>query len=392
MGTDTFGTAESILAAGAIFGTSADTGLSSASIVVRSTGEVVCFYNGPAVKTSGTFYARVYHRRRTAVNTWSAAVQVDASLAFNNARPNAVLGAADRVHFIWDVLTASTSNGFVTRTLSAANALNTAPATNAGLPSPGDAVSYDRGGVTKVVFSSNTGGQSVGRFDSADSPAAPTLINLAISAASVPHRIGSDPVTNDVTIVYRSTADQKLYAIKSSDDGATFGAPVLFFAGTVSALEANLSRNVSGGMYQRGQQVVVGYVVNDNGTYKYNESVIRTLNAWNAGDKTTSVTLSNNDKTAASSSPGQGVRSTTARPNTTAGKYYVEFVTGNVTLQNVGLRLGSEAIASAATQTANVNLDTGAINVGATNVGSVGSKVATGEILCLVPQKQRPLE
>jgi hypothetical protein len=109
---------------------------------------------------------------------------------------------------------------------------------------------------------------------------------------------------------------------------------------------------------------------------------VPTADAWNVIDKTASVTLTSSDKTAASSSPGQGVRSTTARTNTTAGKYYVEFVTGNVTLQNVGLRLGSEAIGSAATQTANVFLDTGAINVGASNVGSVGSKVATGEILC----------
>src|SRR5678810_346981 len=75
MATDTFLTTTETVAASSVI-----TGLATSgwgcSLVVRSTGEVVAFYNGVNTKVTNT-YSRIYYQRRTGVNTWSAAVQVD---------------------------------------------------------------------------------------------------------------------------------------------------------------------------------------------------------------------------------------------------------------------------------------------------------------------------
>jgi len=270
--TDTFlATTETVLAASSIATAGGGNAGQNCSLVVRSNGNVVIFYNGTQAKVSGTFYSNVWYRERTGVNTYGTAVQVSALTAFDNSTPFAVLGAANRVHFAW-------TSGATTawRTLSAANAQNTAGST-ASMTAPGDGVSYDRSGTTKVVFTSNVNGsQGTLRLDSSDNPTV-TFANQSIAAATIPHRIGVDISNDEVTIAYRSSADSDLYAIKSTDDGATFGSPASLFVGTVANADANLSKNASGGMYQRGSNFVVGYIVNDNGTLKYNEYVIRSV-------------------------------------------------------------------------------------------------------------------
>jgi hypothetical protein len=272
--TDTFlATVETVSAAGSVAGQISGAN-ANASLVVRGNGEVVAFYNGLQTKTSGTFRARIYYRRRTAVNTWSTETQVDGNTAIDTSAPTAVLGAADRVHFLFQP--AASVNSI--RTLSAANTMNTAVSQGAW-GGPCDAVSYDRSGTTKVVATVSVGAaQQTVYFDSSDNPTL-TTANQSIAAASTPHRIGVDIDTDEVTIAYRNSSDSDLYAIKSSNDGATFGSPVLAFAGTVPNTDAGLSRSSSGSMYARGSNYVVGYIVNDNGTLKYNEYNIRAITA-----------------------------------------------------------------------------------------------------------------
>jgi hypothetical protein len=193
-----------------------------------------------------------------------------------------VLGAANRVHFFWTLGGGSTPY----RTLSAANALSTAGSSTMG--APGDGVSYDRAGVIKVVVTnSGNGTQQTLRLDSSDNPTV-TFADQSL-AITAPHRIGVDTSTNDVTIIYRTSGP--LEAIKSTNDGATFGAPVSFFAGTVPIGDVGVSRNSSGGMYQRGNNVVVGYIVNDNGTWKYNEYFIRYINPLYSVTENTNTTF-----------------------------------------------------------------------------------------------------
>ena len=276
MMTDTFlATTETISAAAATTGQIAGANAGT-SIVVRSTGEVVAFYSGVQTKTSGTFRSRVYYKRRTAVNTWSAEVQVDANVAVDTNYPVSVLGADDRVHFFW----AAGASNVGLRTLSATNALNAA-ATNPNAVPPGDAVSYPKGGIVKVVMASGGAGQQIQTFDSSDNPTT-TPLNLGHVNALAPHRIGVDLETLSVTIVYRSSADSDLYST-TSIDGGTYSTAALFFAGTVVASDAALSRSATGSLYERGSSVVIGYVVNDNGTWKYNEYVVRQLGASGTG-------------------------------------------------------------------------------------------------------------
>jgi len=266
MATDTFlATIETVAIAQALTGQAASGW--GQSLVVRSDGKVVAFYNGLQTKTSGTFRARVYYRIRTGVNTWGTETSVDGGLAATDATsPVAVLGAADRVHFACNF---GATVGY--RTLSGANALNTF-ASSASMTSVIDGVGYDRSGTFKIVFTNSGTGQSTMYFNSADNPT-PSFANHSITAADNPHRIGVDGT--DVTIVYRNSTDSDLYAIKSTNDGASFGSPVSFFVGTVASSDANLSRNPSGAVFSRGADVVLPYVVNDNGTLKYNESIVR---------------------------------------------------------------------------------------------------------------------
>jgi hypothetical protein len=323
MATETWlATTETVAAAAANTGTAGTTPVGGA-LVVRSNGEVVAFYNGLQVKTSGTFYARVYYRRRTALNTWSTQTQVDANTANDNTRPIALLGAAGRVHFFW----AAASPNTAFRTLSAANALSTY-ATNSNAYPPGDGVTYDRGGTIKGILASGGGNSQVLYFDSSD---APTITAAGFVAANYgsPTRIGADGT--DVTLVYRNISDSDLYTIKSTNDGVTWGTAASFFVGTVAAGEANLSRHSGEGsaIFMRGGSTLLPYIVNDNGTWKYNEYVVRApaiADAWNVNDKHANTGLSNGDKTATQGvATSGGVRSTTSNAT---GKFYAEFVLG----------------------------------------------------------------
>ena len=375
--TDTFlATTETVNAAVATTGQIAGAG-AQAAIVVRANGEAVIHYSGLQTKTSGTFRSRVYYKRRTGVNTYSAEVSVDGGTgAVDFQLPNAVLGSADRVHFSYQQAT----NIANVKTLSAANALSAAGSQS--VAAPGDAVSYDRSGTTKVVITTNgNAAQNTLRFDSvADTAPSVLLANQNIAAATIPHRIGVDIETDEVTIVYRSSADSDLYAIKSTDDGATFSAPVLFFAGSIANTDVAVSRSPSGSMYQRGTSVVIGYLVNDGGTtWKYNEYFKSIDDAWNANDKTSIVSLSNYDKTARTIGGSGAVRSTTGHTNQQAGKFYAEF-SGNS--QSLGL----------VSSTATVNdgsvgfriADTGLLYWGvSTQLGSLGRAWGSGDITCI---------
>jgi len=276
--TDTFLAAtETVSAAGATTGQISGAG-TTCSLVVRPNGEAVALYNGLQTKTSGTFRARIYYRRRTALNTWSTETQVDPNIANDCSRPVAVLGASNRVHFFFDLQNASTQY----RTLSAANAQSTIKTTSSMLVGgPGDGVSYDRSGVIKCVVLNGGAGAITANFDSSSDDPTATIVNHGAGTpnASLPKRIGADATTKDVTIVYRNSGNSDFYAVKSTNDGASFGTAVVFFAGTIASAEANVSRNPSGGEYQRGNNIVIGYVVNDGGTLKYNEYLVRTLAA-----------------------------------------------------------------------------------------------------------------
>jgi len=261
--TDTFlATTETVLAAGAIAGQA--TAGWGCSLAVRSTGEVVLFYNCVATNTSGTARARVAYRRRTGVNTYAAEVRVDANAAFDNTTPEVVLGANDRIHFAW----LNSTTNIMHRVLNSVNTLlaaSTGQNTTFGNVSYISSVSYNDAGTRKVVL--HRGAKTV-YFDSADAP------TLNLSSASI-----SDYQPNSLFVdgtdvwTLNNNVSQDLQVAKSTNAGSTFGSPVTAMAATVGVDKEALSRD--GLVYQRGNSVVIPYIVNDNGTLKYNEYQVR---------------------------------------------------------------------------------------------------------------------
>jgi hypothetical protein len=378
--TDTFGTAEVVYATQAAVGT-ATSGWGS-SLVVRSTGEVVAFFSGLQTKTSGTFYSRVYYSRRTAVNTWSAAIEVDANIARNNVGPYALLGLGDRVHFLFQ-----DTNTITQRTLLASNTLGTAVTAPGGssFTVVASAQSFIEGANVRCVYVTNVG-TGLSCFTSADTPSFATGVNN-------PPNPEWGRLFHDVTAVwhlYRNTVDSDLYARKSTDYGATYGTPVVAFTGTTLTGSVNISSY--GDIYERGGNFVIPYIVNDNGTLKYNEYIVRGPSiayAWDANSKiegTSTITLTNNDRTATLvAGTTAHIRSTTGNMNGSTGAYYAEVVMGANTPDYLGLLSATEwaNIVGNVNNGTYINIATNGSIYRASQIGTAGAGFASGDVCCI---------
>lgn len=268
MSADTFSSAEDVQAS---FDprTSANATVAAASLVVRSNGTVVAFYNGARVASMGNSYARVVYKRRVS-GTWdSSATAVDAGGASDWQNPWATLGtnASGRVHFYWD------GGGSRMRALNSSDALQTE--TSASIPPLA-------GTHTSRFFNSDRlldvgRGLSSGVIQSNRAQDADVPTWSSASAADVncdyPMRLFDDGT--DIWLLFRNSSDSDLDVSVSTNNGQTFSTPVEAFAGTVAQAQSNLSRD--GNIYQRGNDIVIPYVVNDNGTLKYNEYVVRSV-------------------------------------------------------------------------------------------------------------------
>lgn len=259
-------TTETVSAAVAVTGQVTGAG-AGASLVVRSSGEVVAFYTGVQTKTSGTFRMRVYYRRRTAVNTWSTETQVDNNTTRDNQYPLVALGDSDRVHFFFhDVANLNQ------RHLTNANVLGTS-----GFPASGSAAAprdiitlNDSGTIRFALFQDNF----VVYFSSADNPTLSTGGFTGGGATSFARGVDDNLVMH---MIYQFPTDSDLYTRNSTNFGVTFSTATNIFTGTVVANDTALSKNQTA--YQRGSDVVFPYIVNDNSTLKYNERVLRTITA-----------------------------------------------------------------------------------------------------------------
>jgi len=358
--TDTFVTAETINSA---LNTTTSTAANSymTSIVVRSTAEVVVHYSAARIST----FSQTAYRRRTGVATWAAGVAVSAT-GVNTFSPMVVLGASDRLHFLW-----YNSSNTQQRHLTSANVLGTAASTGAGLLQD-IATFIDAGPTVRFV---GIGASHAARWSSADNP---TVTTVGV-ATGQPVRIGD---TGGVFYaLYRGSADSDLYITTSPDKGATWTTGINVFTGTVALADANLSMNQL--CYTRGTSVVFPYIVNDNGTLRYNEYSIPqpTADAWNVNDKSVNVDLTNSDRTAtANSGTVGGVRSYQTRTNETAGKYYWEYVLVGGT-PNFGARALTENLSGASTDSFSVSYN-GNLSIGTTPAGSGLFTATTGDVIC----------
>lgn len=257
--------------------TSGGTAQRAASVVVRSSdSEVIVVYNGARQAVMGNSYSRIVAKRRTGTNTWVAAdgvtnpTPLDAGGQTDWINPEAVLGSSDRTHFFW---TATSLTSVRHRALTSANALQTVGSgSNSTGGNPLSAIAYDDSGTTRVICSFVS--SSADTFDYFDSANTPTL-NASSKSDNFETfgRLFNDGAT--AYAVCRKSTDSDLYVISSTDAGANWSASTNIFTATIANADANLSRD--GNIYQRGSDFVIPYIVNDNGTLKYNEYVVRSV-------------------------------------------------------------------------------------------------------------------
>lgn len=355
---------------------------SGCSVVVRSNGEVVAFYSAAQTATMGSPYARVYYRRRTAPATWTAPVEVDPATAFDARNPECVLDASGRVHLFFYLGTSS----LTTRTLSASNILNT----TASIPSSATALAvgataYLDVSTSRLVAVSAAAATTltVHKADGADTPTWSTS-GTNFSLNGFPFALFND---NGVPyLLHRWNNDGDLYVRSSLDDGLNWSATqVSAFVGTVPAAATALS--VDGNVYLRDNRYVIPYVVNDSGTWKYNEYTVRyasLADAWDMNSRypagATYITLYDNDKRVVLAGSG-GIRSTTGRMNQAAGKYYAEFYYDG-SCYALGLVPASGNVAQPSTTGLSIRED-GTIWYASTQIGNIGSTIGFGDTVGL---------
>src|SRR3990167_6766664 len=98
-----------------------------ASVAVRSDGDVIVLYAGDVDAVMGTSYQRTDYARKEA--SWTVGVNVGGQGQEDNHYGGAVVrGASDRMHFFWNNLTSTT---YLHRSLSSANAIDTAATVDA---------------------------------------------------------------------------------------------------------------------------------------------------------------------------------------------------------------------------------------------------------------------
>lgn len=261
-----FSTAETAVAAAS---QAPVTGTTFVDLVVRSGGEVVIAYNAGQTAMNSTLNM-IRGTRRTGTNTYSAlAANIDNGGSTSWTGCVAALGASGRVHFFF-------RNGLgdaFQRTLTAANALQTFPATFdttnvAATMGYGNALSYTDGATTRVRAlygqAASVAGAKIAKQDSSDTPT--TTATLAGDNAG--RSVNSQRVlflandSTDLHILYSDSAATDLYHDVSTDGGTTWGTDTNELAGTINAITANV--------YDR-SGTKLAMVLDDGGTIKYAE-------------------------------------------------------------------------------------------------------------------------
>lgn len=263
MANDQFVTAESVLTG---FNTSSAYygALYYANLAIRSNGDVVAFFNGVRLKSQGTYYGRAYYAIRT--TSWGSAVEVDDAGSVDYIVAGEILGASDRVHFLYRI------NSH--KSLDSGNNLSTANS-GAGNISPLQIIRYDSSGVIKLITGYTAGGSLCDIYGESSASTSFSFNYFDVSAKWGHWVTGADNshrayYYDGVVYVIFALADVlDLYCARSNDNGASWTGYDSAIFDTITATAPMLS--FDGELYQRTAGWAIGYVVNDNGTLKYNE-------------------------------------------------------------------------------------------------------------------------
>jgi hypothetical protein len=211
MATETWGTKEVVQAA---FDATASTGTLYliTSIVVRASGVVIIAYQGPRVST----FSRVgFKVRNPATGVWGSYTALDAGAASTNyVDPDVLLGASDRVHFLFRELGTIAATH---RSMPSTNVLSTATTAIGAFIQYGwnpQTISYDNAGTIKVFSPGwdNSRNMTGIRFDSGATPTFNTTTTYAAGVADSLTRSFVDGT--DIWTIHNITTAFDLYIAK----------------------------------------------------------------------------------------------------------------------------------------------------------------------------------
>jgi hypothetical protein len=272
MSTDAFGTTETITSA---LNTQTN-GLVNAygnSIAVRSDGTVVVLHQGARVVSMSNSYSRTVYSRRATNGTWTANIAVDAGGAFDGLVFDTAVGTSDNVHFMF----MAGSGTFSQRTLSSANVLQTQSTAINGVSFTGSilgtSVSYLSTN-QRVVFGVTTQVQQTNfipagfYFDSGNTPTLTSTVGGGTNT-STSRLFQYNGTVYHLWNVTGNNANINLHT--SADNGATYVSSSVVYTGTSTC--SLFSHD--GAVYQSGSNIVVPYLILDNGTLKYNEYTVQ---------------------------------------------------------------------------------------------------------------------
>lgn len=263
----------------------------SCSIAHRSDGDLVVLYNGDQDKEMGTMYDRVDYAWHNGAS-WSAGNPVDNAAAGGGNETNdwvgsvIVRGSADRMHFCFKN---DTTDSVYVRTLSGAatpalesfpSALTTLSAAAAHL-FPKLVSWYD--GTNHRVFVTHLDGTDdlvFGFFTSADAPTYPATNSFPDQTVETINESVVACCANDddevIALYANNQASSDLYLARNDGEGG-FGVDTLLI--DVSANSNYTAINgISCNIYDRdGVGTVIGMLIDDNGTIKYDEASSSTM-------------------------------------------------------------------------------------------------------------------
>lgn len=247
----------------------------SAIVFRASDSQPICYVQKARVSTHGV----TAYYRRTGVATWAAAVVVDPGVTTSDYyAQDMIIGASSTLHFTYSTAGSSISQ----RALTSANVLQTASvfATVAGT-SQSQGVAVVIGANTLVAIGANSSASNnvaAGYFTSGNTPTLNQSADINSGAAGNSScRVVMDDT--DMWMLYVRSDDLDVRVARSRDGGATWiEGDTLAMSATYATSGPNASDGISinGQPYvsANGAGKVLPYVVNDAGTWKYNEFLL----------------------------------------------------------------------------------------------------------------------
>jgi len=238
-------------------------------IAVRSGGPVIG-YQGPTESVMGQKQRTNFARKDGAV--WTSDIALDDGGEANYFFGGCVLGASDKVHFVYhdetntDAVHKSLTSGNV---LSAVEIYSDSATDSSDFPTFRPAF-YDATGTERITAGYKTATNiQASEIDNDGVPGAEEQVTDSAPVETDDQVQASFAVKSDIdllTILYARASDGDLY-FDFNLNGAGWGTDIAEFTGTITFISSNL--------FTRESRPTLGYIINDGGVIKYNELVVR---------------------------------------------------------------------------------------------------------------------